>query len=94
MVKSALLMLLFILMLLFVATGNPVLAAAKRGVNPSTITCKTVRSYVSQVGLARATSTARARGMTAAQERRARQCLKQTPGRAVLRAEGPRRTDL
>ena len=73
MVKSALLMLLFILMLLFVATGNPVLAAAKRGVNPSTITCKTVRSYVSQVGLARATATA----PTAAQERRARQCLKQ-----------------
>jgi len=39
------------------------------------MTCETVRAYVSQVGLATATAIARANGMTAVQERKARQCL-------------------
>jgi hypothetical protein len=34
-----------------------------------------VRSYVAQVGLAQAKAMANAAGMTAAEERRARQCL-------------------
>jgi len=34
-----------------------------------------VRSYVAQVGLAQARAMAAAAGMTAAEERRARQCL-------------------
>ena len=42
----------------------------KRGV-----TCETVRAYVSLLGLAQAKAMARANGMTAAQERRAMQCL-------------------
>jgi hypothetical protein len=42
---------------------------------PSQITCDTVRSYVSQVGLAQARAIARANGMTSDQERRARRCL-------------------
>ena len=65
------------LMLLFVATASPVLAdppRADRG-QPSTFACETVRAYVSQVGLAQAKAMARASGMTAVQERRARQCL-------------------
>ena len=76
---KAALMVLFVLMLLSIATVSPVLAVAYsyRG---SAITCKTVRSYVSQMGLARATAAARARGMTAAQERQARQCLKRAGG--------------
>ena len=47
---------------------------AERG-QPSTFACETVRAYVSLVGLAQAKAMARASGMTAAQERRARQCL-------------------
>jgi hypothetical protein len=39
------------------------------------ITCQTVRAYVSQVGVVAAKAFARANGMTASQERRARQCL-------------------
>jgi hypothetical protein len=39
------------------------------------ITCQTVRAYVSQVGVAAAKAIARANGMPASQERRARQCL-------------------
>jgi hypothetical protein len=65
------------LILLFVATASPVLAdpqRANRG-EPSTAACETVRAYVSQVGLAQAKAMARANGMTAVQERRARQCL-------------------
>jgi hypothetical protein len=42
---------------------------------PSTITCETVRNYVSMVGLAQARAMARANGMTENQERRARRCL-------------------
>jgi hypothetical protein len=41
----------------------------------SNITCDMVRSYVAQVGLAQARAMAAAAGMTAAEERRARQCL-------------------
>jgi sulfur transfer protein SufE len=63
-----------LLMLLFVATASPVLAGSPRG-EPSTITCETVQAYVSQLGLAQAKALARANGMTAVQERRARQCL-------------------
>jgi hypothetical protein len=67
-----------LLMLLFVATASPVLAgspARADRVGPSSITCETVRAYVSQLGLAQAKALARANGMTALQERRARQCL-------------------
>jgi hypothetical protein len=65
------------LMLLLVATASPVLAGPHRAnrAEPSTMTCETVRAYVSQVGLATATAIARANGMTAVQERKARQCL-------------------
>ncbi len=42
---------------------------------PWTITCEAVRAYVSQVGLAQAKATARANGMTAAQEWLASRCL-------------------
>lgn len=41
------------------------------------ITCETVRAFVAQVGLQEARAVARAHGMTAAQERRARHCLAQ-----------------
>jgi hypothetical protein len=66
-----------LLMLLLVATARPVLAAPHRAnrAEPSTMTCEIVRAYVSQVGLATATAIARANGMTAVQERKARQCL-------------------
>ena len=39
------------------------------------ITCEMVRNYVAQVGLEQARAMATAAGMTAADERRARQCL-------------------
>jgi hypothetical protein len=66
-----------LLMLLSVAAADPVLAASTRAsqMDRSSITCETVRAYVSQVGLAQAKAIARASGMTAAEERRARQCL-------------------
>ena len=41
----------------------------------SHISCEMVRSYVAQVGLAQARAMAQAAGMTASEERRARQCL-------------------
>jgi hypothetical protein len=64
------------LLLLFVAAASPVLADPHRaGRAESAITCDTVRAYVSQVGVVAAKAMARANGMTAAQERRARQCL-------------------
>ena len=65
-------------MLLFVVTASPVFAgspARADRVGASTITCETVRAYVSQLGLAQAKALARAKGMTAVQERRAMQCL-------------------
>jgi hypothetical protein len=65
-----------LLMLLFVAAAGPALADPHRDARaePAT-TCETVRAYVSQVGVVAAKAMARANGMTAAQERRARQCL-------------------
>jgi len=42
---------------------------------PSAITCETVRSYVSMMGVAQARALALANGMTDTQERRARRCL-------------------
>jgi hypothetical protein len=51
------------------ATATPVLA------DDPQVTCATVRAYVTQVGLVQARAQARAAGMTAAQQRRARQCL-------------------
>jgi hypothetical protein len=72
-----------LLILLIIAGASPAMArphhddhagqAAWGG--PSTISCETVRAYVIQVGLAQAKAIARANGMTAAQEWRARQCL-------------------
>lgn len=41
----------------------------------SHVTCDMVRSYVAQLGLAQAKAMAEAAGMTASEERRARQCL-------------------
>ena len=65
-----------LLMLLFVVAASPVLADPHRaGGDGPAITCDTVRAYVSQVGIVAAKAMARARGMTAAQERRARHCL-------------------
>lgn len=65
-----------LMMLLFVAAASPALADPHRAnrAEPG-ITCETVRAYVSQVGLLAAKAVARANGMTASQERRARQCL-------------------
>jgi hypothetical protein len=72
------------LLLLILAFPGPVLARPQRLHASSdetaqgeslNITCETVRAYVSQVGLVQATALARANGMTAAQEWRARQCL-------------------
>ena len=63
-------------MLLFVAAAGPALADPHRAARAEpAITCETVRAYVSQVGVVAAKAMARANGMTAAQERRARQCL-------------------
>jgi len=62
------------LLLLFVVVATPV-SAGSRSTRGEGITCETVRAYVSQVGLIVARATARANGMTASQERRARQCL-------------------
>jgi hypothetical protein len=58
-----------LLILIFLATASPVLADDRQ------ITCATVRAYVSQVGFVQARAQARAAGLTAAQQRRARQCL-------------------
>ena len=62
---------------LFLATASPVLAGSTGASRnpPSTITCETVRAYVSLLGLAQAKAMARANGMTAVQERKAAQCL-------------------
>jgi hypothetical protein len=45
------------------------------GETHSHISCEMVRSFVAQVGLAQAKAMAHAAGMTASEERRARQCL-------------------
>jgi hypothetical protein len=67
-----------------VTTVSPVLANPYRTHHDSDQTqwdesshvdCGTVRAYVAQVGLAQARTLARAAGMTAGQEWRARRCL-------------------
>jgi hypothetical protein len=72
------------LLMILVTTASPVLANSYRTYNDSEqaqwdesshIDCGTVRAYVAQVGLVQARTLARARGMTAGQEWRARQCL-------------------
>jgi hypothetical protein len=65
-----------LLILVLVAAASLALADPHRADRAeSAITCDTVRAYVSQVGVVAAKAMARAHGMTAAQERRARQCL-------------------
>ena len=73
-----------LLMTIFVATAGPVSANSYRTYHDtdqtrwgesSHVNCETVRAYVAQVGLVQARTLARAAGMTAAQEWRARRCL-------------------
>jgi hypothetical protein len=73
-----------VFLLLFVTTASAAWADHHRfrprshhagWAEPSSISCDTVRAYVSQMGFAQARAIALANGMTAAQERRARQCL-------------------
>jgi hypothetical protein len=73
-----------LLMMIFATTASPVLANPYRTYHDSDrarwdetshINCGTVRAYVAQVGLAQARTLARAAGMTAGQEWRARRCL-------------------
>ena len=76
-----------LLMLILVASGSPLLAnpysvyqrsgRASSG-ESSSINCETVRFYVGQMGLEQAKALARASGMTASQEWRARRCLAKT----------------
>jgi hypothetical protein len=76
-----------LLILILVATASPLLAnpynvyqrsgRAVRG-ESSPINCETVRLYVGQMGLEQAKALARAAGMTASQEWRARRCLAKT----------------
>ena len=73
-----------LLTMVFVTTVSPVLANPYRTYHDldqtqwdefSHVDCGTVRAYVAQVGLAQARTLARAAGMTAGQEWRARRCL-------------------
>ena len=73
-----------LLMMIFVATASPASANSYRTYHDSNqtqwgesshVNCETVRAYVAQVGLAQARTLARAAGMTANQEWRARRCL-------------------
>jgi hypothetical protein len=73
-----------LLMMILVTTVSPVLANPYRTYHDSDQTgwdqsshvdCGTVRAYVAQVGLVQARTLARAAGMTAGQEWRARRCL-------------------
>jgi hypothetical protein len=73
-----------LLMMIFVTAASPVLANPYRSYTDSDqtqrdqsshIDCATVRAYVLEVGLVQATALARAAGMTARQEWRARRCL-------------------
>jgi hypothetical protein len=76
-----------LLILILVASGSATLAnpygvyqrsgRAARG-ESSSINCETVRYYVGQMGLEQAKALARAAGMTAGQEWRARRCLAKT----------------
>ncbi len=58
-----------LLMLTLLTPASPALAGEPQ------ITCNQVRAYVTLVGLVQAKANARAAGMTAAQQRRARRCL-------------------
>jgi hypothetical protein len=73
-----------LLILIFVAAAGSALAKPHHAYQnsgraalgeSSHINCDTVRAYVDQVGLVQAKALARAAGMTALQERRARQCI-------------------
>ena len=73
-----------LLMMIFVAAASSVLANPYRSYRDSDqtqwdqsshINCAKVRAYVLEVGLVQATALARAAGMTAGQEWRARRCL-------------------
>jgi hypothetical protein len=73
-----------LLMLILIAGGSPALAKPHHAyqnsgqadrAEVSHIDCDTVRAYVGQVGLVQAKALARAAGMTASQERRARLCF-------------------
>jgi hypothetical protein len=70
-----------LLIMMFVSAVSPGLAAPKQDFGQARwngsahVNCETVRAYVGQVGLAQATALARAAGMTAGQEWRARRCL-------------------
>jgi hypothetical protein len=76
-----------LLILVLVASVSPLLAnpygdyqrsgRAARG-ESSSVNCETIRSYVGQMGLEQAKALARAAGMTASQEWRARRCLAKT----------------
>ena len=76
-----------LLILILVASGSPVLAnpygayqrSGRAGWGQSSsINCKVVRYYVDQMGLEQAKALARAAGMTASQEWRARRCIAKT----------------
>jgi hypothetical protein len=73
-----------LLLMTFVAAASSALASPYRPYQGSDqtrwggsshINCETVRAYVAQVGLVQATTVARAAGMTAGQEWKARRCL-------------------
>jgi hypothetical protein len=61
----------FLLCALALVVACPASAQARH----ERISCETVRAFVAQVGLFQARVLARAHGMTASQERRARRCL-------------------
>jgi hypothetical protein len=80
----AILMKTALLMLIFVAGGNPALAKPYHAyqnsgqtvpAESSYIDCDAVRAYGGQTGLVQAKALARAAGMTASQERKARLCF-------------------
>ena len=72
-----------LLMMIFIVAASPVLANPYRSYHSdraawgesSYIDCETVRVYVAQLGVEHAKALARAAGMTASQEWRARRCL-------------------
>ena len=73
-----------LLLMIFVAVSGSALASPYRPYQDSDqtrwgksshINCETVRAYVAQVGLVQARTLARAAGMIAGQEWRARRCL-------------------
>ena len=73
-----------LLILIFVTAASPVLAEPYHAYHnsgqaarseSSHFNCATVRAYVGQVGMVQAKALARAAGMTASQEWRARRCF-------------------